>query len=481
MSQRLWSASATAAAACAVLAALGCASKSGSAVPAAELNDAAGGFDVAGSETAADLPPADLAADSGLGDGATDAIGDAPTADVADGKDNAKLDGPANADADADTDTDAYTCTGKPAPCCYQAFMPPGVQTCGPKGWECVSDVAYFKVCPGGICADICAATDLGGKPDTSDGAGLDTATDLGPADTLGEVSADIDAADVAAPDGGGDSAGSDAGPVAGACTAGTIWLKNTCVASSATLRAGDAETTASNTIPLHLLPPGNLLVNGGAESGDFSGWTTTTGGDPWVVITGDAPFGGRFFRGSFAWGYLSQTVDFTAAGISATDLDAGVVLHFGVFGVGWGFVSSAGKLDTFKLDLSFQDAAGAELGTWSSGDVALKVDEWGVASVDTTTYPVGTRKASFRIGAIDGEYWKGTYGPSIDGASVAVGGLDIRISNGDGSWSAWSPFTAQVATWALTPGAGLKTVQVEFRDAQGVSLGVVTDTVTVQ
>ena len=122
-----------------------------------------------------------------------------------------------------------------------------------------------------------------------------------------------------------------------------------------------------------------------------------------------------------------------------------------------------------------------ASLGTWTSGEVTLPIGAWGAAAQDTSSSPVGTRSIAFSIGSIDGEYWKGNYAASIDGAALSVGALDVRISNADGSWSAWQPYACNITGWALTAGTGLKTVQVEFRDGSGKSLGIVTDTVVAQ
>lgn len=310
-----------------------------------------------------------------------------------------------------------------------------------------------------------------------------DAITDAAP-DATKDAVPDVPTPDVGsvdAPSGLADSESDGAGGSAEVCGAGLIFQGGKCSPSTAGLHVGEAETTATGTVPLYLVPPNNLLVNPGAEVGDLSGWSATDGGDPWIVVAGGAPFGGRLFRGSYAWGTLSQTVDFIASGVSALDLDAGIPLHFGVFGVGWGFGSSSGKLDTIKLDIAYLDASGTSLGTWSSGDLALAVGTWGNAGVDTVTYPVGTRKALFTISSIDGEYWKDNYAASIDGANASVGMLEVRVRNSDGAWTAWQPFTSTIGSWSLSGGPGSKTVQVEFRDGSGVSLGVISDTITVQ
>ncbi len=329
--------------------------------------------------------------------------------------------------------------------------------------------------------------------PDVAKDVAPDVAKDVAPdvaKDVVQDVAADVgsdapvvDAGpiDAGAGDAGSDAGTSDGGGTVAGCGVGLISKDGKCSPTTAGLHVGDAESIATNTVSLYLVPPNNLLVNPGAEGGDLSGWTPTDGGDPWQVNVGDAPFGGRYFRGSYAWGYLAQTVDFVASGINPNDLDAGTPLHFGVFGIGWGFPSSAAKLDTIKLDIAYQDATGTQLGTWSSGELTLPIGTWGSVGVDTVTYPLGTRKAVFTIGSIDGEYWKGSYAATIDGANASVGALDVRVSNGDGTWTPWQPFTSTIGNWSLSAGAGLKTVQIEFRDGNGTSLGVITDTVSVQ
>ena len=302
---------------------------------------------------------------------------------------------------------------------------------------------------------------------------------EVGSVDAASTDSAALDAAstDSAALD----AAVADALPSNTVCPAGQVWLGSGCATSTAGLNAGGAEFIAPGAVSLYLVPPGSILVNGGAEGGGFDGWATTDGGDPWKIVNGDAPFGGRYFRGSYAMGNLAQTIDLVTGGVSAASLDAGTALHFGFFGVGWGYTSSTGKSDIVKLDLAYQDATGASIGVWSSGEITLPIGTWSAISLDTTNYPVGTRKVGFTISSIDGEYWAGNYAAKVDGAYLSAGGLEMRISNGDGVWSTWQPFAPTVAGWSLAPGSGAKTVQVEFRDAKGVSLGIVSDTVSVQ
>lgn len=336
------------------------------------------------------------------------------------------------------------------------------------------------------------SGADIAADVATKDSAAADALPDVTLVDLVADVGLDAPSVDVGIIEVGSidaastDSAALDASvvdalPFSTICPPGQVWLGSGCATSSAGLNAGGAESIAPGAVTLYLVPPSSILVNGGAEGGGFDGWTTTDGGDPWEIVNGDAPFGGRFFRGSYAMGSLAQTIDLVAGGVSAANLDAGTPLHFGFFGVGWGYASSTGKSDVVKLDLAYQDAGGASLGVWSSGEVTLPIGTWGAISLDTTTYPVGTRKVAFTIGSIDGEYWKGNYAAKVDGAYLSAGGLEMRISNGDGVWSPWQPFAPTVAGWSLAAGSGAKTVQVEFRDAKGVSLGIVSDSVSVQ
>lgn len=235
------------------------------------------------------------------------------------------------------------------------------------------------------------------------------------------------------------------------------------------------AATTASTAVTLYLVPPRNLVANGGFESGT-AGWTLVSAGDGWSARGG--LFGAHAEIGSYSRETLEATVDLVASGVSTATLDSGAAIDVGVFATSTGCAgcSVSGPEDTRALRLSLRDAAGAEIASWDSGDAKGPLDDWQNVAHEMTL-PVGTRSAVVTIAEQDGEFWAGFYGAAFDGASLVVGGLpEMRVSNDGVVFDAWAPFTAR-RSWTLEPGSGRRVVWVEFRDAvTHQSLGMIGD-----
>ncbi len=215
-------------------------------------------------------------------------------------------------------------------------------------------------------------------------------------------------------------------------CPIGKVTANGVCIdPTTMALNVGGKTSVSSATITLYVVPPGNLLVNGGAESNSFAGWSKTAS-DDWSISSTDyglpIPFGAKVFRPSYFTSYLQQTVDLTAAGIPAAGLDAKSVISYGAFGMGWGCKDSTGGCgtpnssdDTFRFDAFFYDGAGTELGSWSSQTYSLLLGAWAAPYQSSITYPTGTRKVMVQVSGSDGEGWGGYYGPSIDGAFLCT------------------------------------------------------------
>ncbi len=279
-------------------------------------------------------------------------------------------------------------------------------------------------------------------------------------------------------------------------CTGGKGVMNGVCVdLGAAAINAGGREVVTSSTVSLYVLPPGNLLTNGGAEANDFSGWTKPSVYDDWSITSTDyglpVPFGSRVFRPSYLTSNLAQTVDLVGASVPVSGLNANTPLQYGAFGMGWGCKDTLVECgpgggtsyadDSFGLDVTFQDASGTQLTQWASQTYYLTLGVWAAPFQNNISYPSGTRKVVVQVHGDDGESWGGYYGPSIDGAFLIYGKLDMRFSNDGVTWSSWQSYQPLVTGWSLTPGAGVKTVRVEFRDGAGVSLGTTSDSVTLQ
>lgn len=257
-------------------------------------------------------------------------------------------------------------------------------------------------------------------------------------------------------------------------CGGGKVVANGVCMdPGTMALSAGGKATVTTQTIPLFVVPPGNLVVNGGAES-QFDGWTVLAYGDPWKILGG--LFGSGSFIGSYLTSTLTQVIDLQAAGYSAAQLSSGIPLNLSAFGAALEFGNPQ-----WSLTVTYQDANGSDLDTWYSGMQSPAPYAWGGVGGPQTVYPPATRKLKVVVYSKDTTFWSGNWAAMVDGVSVAVGPLQMRFSNDGTAWSAWQDYTPVVSSWSLSPGAGTKTVRVEFRDGNGVSLGSTSDDVVLQ
>ncbi len=172
----------------------------------------------------------------------------------------------------------------------------------------------------------------------------------------------------------------------------------------------------------------GNLLVNGGAETGALSGWSiiTVSGSDGWTIRGGGAE-GARSFLTSYNWCKRSQTVDLGAAGFSAAEMDSIPPIAVSESYQG----SWPNYADSYYL-LARLSSPSATLSEYNSG--VLKAGTgWQQAETAFTDYPVGVRSIYVEDGGDDAEYWAGHYGTAIDAASVIVQPWEpVRVMNMD-------------------------------------------------
>ena len=219
------------------------------------------------------------------------------------------------------------------------------------------------------------------------------------------------------------------------------------------------AATTDSTTVTLYIQEPGSLLVNGGAETGDLSGWDESP--EDFGAFAGGV-LGDNHFRTGYWPGARTQLVDLVAAGLSGAALDAGVPLTVRAWYAGFG--AGLNSQDEFWLTVNLLDAAGDVVDSFSVGPVTTPGD-WTLAEHTFTSYPSGGRSLRFSFGGRGYENWEGFYGPRMDGASVVAGALEMRLSNDGIIFSTWTAFDPN-PTWLLTDYPGVKTVYVQFRVA---------------
>lgn len=244
-------------------------------------------------------------------------------------------------------------------------------------------------------------------------------------------------------------------------------------------INAGDP-TTTSDTVTLYLQEPANLVTNPGGEMGDLSGWTILqSGGNGWAAAVGDPAihlFGQMVFITSYGLDSRSQLIDLTTLGYTQAELDAVPPINVREWFRGGGYTVS----DSYYLKVELRDAANAVLASLNQGATSTTTNgTWQVSASTFTGYGPGLRYVYFEDGGQDTEFWAGSYGASMDQASVVVGAAQMRLSNDGTNWDAWQPFAPSVAAWQLSAGAGAKIVYVQYQDAKNQMWPPVTATIT--
>ena len=243
--------------------------------------------------------------------------------------------------------------------------------------------------------------------------------------------------------------------------------------------------STTSPEVTLYLQEPNNLLENGGNETGDLTGWTIVEedaaevagGGSGWHAHTG--LFGQHGFTTALAYNRRSQLIDLLANGHHADRLDRAPPIAIREWYIG---VSPIFE-DNYYLRAELRDADGevlAEIDLGTRDEPRYGARHWQVATHVFENYGPGVRFVYLEDGArgpdfdaghdprlLQFEFTGPHMGARIDGAVVAVGSIEMRISNNNTDWSDWMPFASR-HDWTLEGDAGEKTVYVQFRDAQG-------------
>ncbi|MBM4397099.1 MAG: hypothetical protein FJ087_15590, partial [Deltaproteobacteria bacterium] len=291
-------------------------------------------------------------------------------------------------------------------------------------------------------------------------------------------------------------ASGGCSGNVCQACPAGKVKSDGACVDTSTSgLNVSGIEQIEKGPVSLYIAPPGSLVSNGGAETGDLTDWSHE-GYEAWGIVPNTAVpepvrgkplFGAKGFVGPHGTSQLVQTIDLISAGYTAEQLDAGIQVRVGFFGRGYGRTGTDKVgltyrfLDEFDGEVEppfWSSYLGAEADVWGTSTAA---GTWAMPAKNTTSIPPTTRKIMMVMWSMDGEGWAGQWGPVVDGAHVVLGAREMRMRNAGGAWGAWQAYAPVVTGWALPAGDGAKTVEVEFRDGAGVSLGTATDSVTVK
>jgi hypothetical protein len=251
-------------------------------------------------------------------------------------------------------------------------------------------------------------------------------------------------------------------------------------VPGDVSINAG-ATTTTSASVTLYLQEPGDLITNPGGETGDLSGWTILqNGGSGWAAAAGDPPihlFGQNVSITSYALDTRDQLLDLIALGYTQAQLDAAPPIAVREWYHGGGYNTA----DSYYLKVELRDASNKVLASLDDGATMTTTNgTWQSSAQTFTGYGTGLRYVYFEDGGHDVENWLGSYGASMDEASVVVGAVQMRISNDNMTWTAWQPFVSST-TWTLAPASGMKTVYVQYQDANNKIWPPVSATITLQ
>ncbi len=160
-----------------------------------------------------------------------------------------------------------------------------------------------------------------------------------------------------------------------------------------------------------------NLLVNPGAETGDFTGWTVVNEGSGWAVNCAFARTGSCSFGSSYNWGTITQIVDLTET-YTAEQLDTEPAITIGAYVTGFGNGSSTS--DQYSMTMRLLDGSDATVAEYATGD-QVTTASWQLISNEFTGYGTGVRKAYIQLRGKGVNGWAGQYGAHFDDASVEV------------------------------------------------------------
>ena len=164
-----------------------------------------------------------------------------------------------------------------------------------------------------------------------------------------------------------------------------------------------------------------NLLVNGGAETGDLSGWTVTAnGGNGWAIDLSGGQEGPALFVTSYEDCRRYQEIDLLASGFTAPELDAAPDIAVGEW-----IASRFDHVAEYYIRVELRDAARNPIATWERGTPAVMLSlpagtAWFQESHVFSGYGTGLRYVYFEDGGEDASpSWAGYYGARLDSAYV--------------------------------------------------------------
>ncbi len=265
-------------------------------------------------------------------------------------------------------------------------------------------------------------------------------------------------------------------------CIPGFTWNGTECDAGGGVaISNGDEEIDRQNA-GLFVLPPRNLLINGGAQFGDFSGWDRTEDAGLGFTI-GPGLFDGNGFTCDGAdglWNTMVQEVDLIERGLNADWLATSPDFRLRLFAIGNG-VDFDAKQDPLYLSVELLNADREVIHVEEGGSVDTPINSgrrWLGIGGGGSGYGDDARYVRYTVSCSSVEFTDTYDGATLDGAHVSFGAIEMRIANEDGVFGDWRGLAGSLP-WTLSDGLGEKTVCVQFRDAETLEeLSTVCDTI---
>lgn len=171
-----------------------------------------------------------------------------------------------------------------------------------------------------------------------------------------------------------------------------------------------------------HAFAATELVTNGGAESGDMTGWSNIVNGGSGWAVGGDPHTGDHSFYTSYSWCTMDQTIDLVAAGYSEAELDAAPDIDFATW-----IMQRYDHNGEYYLIYELQDESYNPIVTENVGTVGSPIElvagvPYFEESHTFSSYGSGVRYVYVKIAGQDGSPdWGGYYGPYFDDISVTI------------------------------------------------------------
>jgi hypothetical protein len=196
----------------------------------------------------------------------------------------------------------------------------------------------------------------------------------------------------------------------------------------------------------------GNLLVNGGFESGVGVGWTNGSGNNVFALTTETAEVhsGSNAIKSGNLWCIQEQTIDLIAKGFTAQELDAKPTIYVSE----WyrGVIQPNYPEDLYYYKAELLDSTSTVVATHALGSnnqPVISTADWQQVSHSFTDYPVGVRYVRILHGGKDTENWGGEYGTIIDDSWVKVSqrSTDTIVACNSYTWRDGVTYTESTST----------------------------------